>query len=116
MLNKVKLILIIISLIVFSVFLVMLRCSSTQITVLDRCLEMGKGGSWFGDDPVKDSAYIDKCSRYHRETLVDKYLFKVKRDKEGKIISRDLKKKKGETPFSNSEIMLYIESGHFQRR
>lgn len=92
-------------------------CSGSQIkTSLDRCLSAGISKGIFSDDAVKDSALISKCDRFHREQLVDKYLFTVKKDKEGNIIGRKQKINKDESRFSKSEILLFIENGAFQRK
>jgi len=93
-----------------------MSCSAKQLTPLDRCLQSGKGNSWFGEDAIKDSVFVDKCQRFHREQLVDKYLYKIIRDENGDIKEFVQVKDKNESVFTKSEILLYIESGNFQRK
>lgn len=53
------------------------KSANTKETPLKLCLSIGVTESWWSKEPPKDSAFIDKCKRYHREILVDKYKGKL---------------------------------------
>jgi len=48
-----------------------LSCSAGQ-SKLSQCLDAGQSWSLLGTK-TPDSAWLDKCARYHREDLVDKF-------------------------------------------
>ena len=70
-------------------------------TKLSECLSAGRTWSLLGTQKP-DSSWLDKCARYHREDLIDKYCM---------VVDKKTKKYKKDCWRDNSDILKYIERG-----
>lgn len=114
--TKIILLILIASCLQVAVVLIM-NCNGSQVkTSFDNCLEVGKSEGFFSTEPPKDSVFIDKCYPLLREKWVDKYLYVPILDREKNVVGYQQVLKENESKYTGSEILLYLESGHFQRR